>query len=362
MTGTEMMNVQTMNAQPAAVAPKGSMDYVDPAAVAAAEAVKARIQAAYTMAAYHPRNEDQARVRILAACRRPVFAERVEYSKPVGKDYRTGEQQYISGPSIRFAEECIRAWGNIDCQNQVVYEDEDVRRVRVTVTDLETNSSLSKEIQLSKNVERKSEAGREVVRSRVNSYGKTVFIVRATDEEMQTKTDAAISKALRNEGLRLIPQDIVDEAIETARETMRRRDAEDPDAAKKRLIDGFYTLGVQPEQLTEYIGHDLRACTPAELADLRKVFSAIRSGEAKWSDFTAPPEGSAADDAADLAKKKLEDMKKRKAAAKTKAPAASPTLEAEPEDAAVKAAVPPPTSYRTEMESPLPLSDENGSV
>lgn len=309
----EMMNVQAATMQAAVV--QGSnqvMDYVDPAAVAAAESAKARIQAAYTMAAYRPRNEDQARVKILNACRRPAFAERVEYAKPVGKD-RTGQQTYINGPSIRFAELCIREWGNIDCQNQVVYEDDDVRRVRITVTDLETNSSLSKEVQLSKNVERKSDRGREVVRERINSWGDKIFIVRATDDEMQIKTDAAISKALRNEGLRLIPQDIVDEAIDTARATMRDRDAQDPEAAKKKLIDAFYSFGVEPAQLTEYLGHDLKACTPAEIADLRRVYAAIKSGDAKWADFTEPAE-EGVNEGASKAKAKLEDLKTRKAA------------------------------------------------
>lgn len=326
----EMMNVQPAGTQAAVVQGNNQvMNYVDPAAVAAAESAKARIQAAYTMAAYRPRNEDQARVKILNACRRPAFAERVEYAKPVGKD-RSGQQTYINGPSIRFAELCIREWGNIDCQNQVVYEDDDVRRVRITVTDLETNSSLSKEVQLSKNVERKSDKGREVVRERINSWGDKIFVVRATDDEMQIKTDAAISKALRNEGLRLIPQDIVDEAIDTARATMRNRDAEDPEAAKKKLIDAFYSVGVEPAQLMEYLGHEIKMCTPAELADLRRVYSAIRSGDAKWADFMEPAEEEA-NEGASKAKAKLEDLKTRKAAEKAAAESQ------------------PPKSYRKEM-------------
>ena len=60
----------------------GSISYADPAAVAAAEAAKARIQAAYIMAIQRPRSYDQSRIKILEACSRPAFAEKVEYRFP----------------------------------------------------------------------------------------------------------------------------------------------------------------------------------------------------------------------------------------------------------------------------------------
>ena len=99
-----------------------SISYADPAAVAAAEAAKARIQAAYIMAMQRPRSYDQSRIKILEACSRPSFAEKVEYSKPVGGG------KPIVGPSIRFAELALREWGNISYESQVVYDDEITRR------------------------------------------------------------------------------------------------------------------------------------------------------------------------------------------------------------------------------------------
>lgn len=73
----------------------------DPAIAAAAESARARIESAYMVAIRRPRSYDDARSRILEACRRPLFAERVEYAKPVGG--RT-----IKGPSVRFAELALR--------------------------------------------------------------------------------------------------------------------------------------------------------------------------------------------------------------------------------------------------------------
>lgn len=252
--------------------------YSDPSAVAAAESAKARIQSAYMIALHRPRSYDNARLKILSACRRPDFAEKVEYKKPVGNSS-------IVGPSIRFAELALREWGNILYENQVVYDDTLVRRIRVTVIDLESNATFGKELQITKTIERKSNKGREVVSERLNSYGETVYTVIATDDELQTREAALISKALRNEGLRLIPQEIIEEGIKTARETMQRQDKSDPDAARRKLIDAFASLGVMPAEIEKFLGHPLTQCQPSEFQELRTMYAAIRDGEAKWSSF-----------------------------------------------------------------------------
>ena len=75
----------------------GDLRNVDPAAVAAATSAKARIESAFMIALHKPRNVDQSRDRILHACKRPTFAEKVEFAKPVGG-------KTIKGPSVRFAE------------------------------------------------------------------------------------------------------------------------------------------------------------------------------------------------------------------------------------------------------------------
>ena len=256
----------------------------DPSAIAAAESVKARIQAAYIMAINRPRNADDARVRILEACRRPEFAARVEFNKPIGKG--------IKGPTIRFAETAMRLWGNIDSDVQVVYDDDQFRRISIRVTDLETNSTFSKQINIRKTVERKSASGRDgvVIGQRQNSLGETVYIVQSTDDELMTKENALISKAIRNEGLRLIPSDIIDEGLATARETLRKKDAQDPAAAKKRVLDAFATLGVKPKDLEKYLKHSVDSVSPQEIEDLRAVHAAIKEGDATWADYVKADE------------------------------------------------------------------------
>lgn len=250
----------------------------DPAAIAAAETAKTKLQAAYQMALYQPRNVEQARQNLLSACRRPKFAEKAEYSKPVGGST-------IVGPSIRFAETAIREWGNILSDISVVFEDEHNRRIRVNMIDLQTNSQFTKELSVRKTVERRFAKDREVVGERENSKGEKVYIVKATDDEIANKEAAMISKAVRNEGLRLIPSDIIEEALDTARDTLHKQIKDDPGAAMRKVIDAFAGIGVKVASLEKFLGHDVSTCSPKEIQELRNVFGSIRDGEASWNDY-----------------------------------------------------------------------------
>ncbi len=257
----------------------------DPAVAASAEAARARIESAYTVAYRKRRNQDEARIRILEACRRPAFAERVEFSKPVGG-------KTLRGPSVRFAETALRLWENVSVETMVIFEDDFVRRLKVYCTDLESNTTYSKEIVTNKTVERKSAGGdREILGERINSKGEKVFILAATEEETNNKESAAISKSVRNEGLRLIPSDITDEAIAEARKTLKQRDASDPQAAKKALLDAFAAIGVNPKDIEKWLNHSTDQIVPAELEELRGMYRAIQDGESRWIDYIEAKEG-----------------------------------------------------------------------
>ena len=310
--------------------------HIDPAAVAAAESVKARIQAQYLVALSHPRSYDQSRFRIMEACRRPSFADKVEYKKPVGKTT-------ITGPSIRFAELALREWGNIDYSNTVVYDDEMNRRISVVITDLETNTTFSSSIQITKTVERKDNKGRDVISERINSYGEKIYIVKATEDEILTKQAAMISKALRNEGLRLIPQEIIEEAIDIARLTQQKDASSNMDEARKKISDAFGGLGIQPKHLEEYLGHPMSMCVPAEITDLRAIYNAIKNGEAKWNDFVSEDE--------DVRGGALQSAKANLDALKNKLASASPAVQPAHEPEAVAETPTAPAAEPKEAEA-----------
>lgn len=254
---------------------------VETAAGAVAAQAKAMIEARYIMALRRPRDMDVVREKMLKECKRPSFAAVARYQKPIGRD----QSKWPTGPSIRFAESAIRNMTNITVEVMTVYDDREKRIVRVTVTDLEANVPYFQDVTITKTIERRqTKDGDTVLRTRSNSYGDTLYILEATDDDIINKQQALISKAMRTIGLRLIPGDIVDECMEAVVETQRNADAQDPDAAKRKLFDAFALLGVAASQIKAYLGHDGGTLAPQELTDLRSLYAAIRDGEATWRD------------------------------------------------------------------------------
>ena len=262
------------------------------AASASAALAKATIEAKFVIALQRPRSIMSARSAILDACKRPAFAEGAMYRKKQGSKQVNGrwEDNYIEGLSIRFAEQALNAWRNVDVTAVTAWEDENARLIRITVTDLETNLSYSDEAMLQKTVERKKvRDGQDVIGERETSDGGKVFIVRTTDEEMANKVNAAKSKAIRNSGLRLIPQDILEEAEEAIRAT-KEKGGGDPKAQVKKVIDAFGGIGVPPNEIEAYLGHPIEQASPKEIIDLRSIFTTIRDGEARWTDYRTKEE------------------------------------------------------------------------
>jgi hypothetical protein len=268
---------------------------------AAQSRAKAEIEAAFTVALHRPRNIDEVRVRVLEACGRPQFAAAALYAKPIGN-------KKMTGLSIRFAEEAARQMGNIRRVVETIYDDEASRIMRISVTDLETNYTASVEITIQKTVERKDGRGRSIVEQRANSYGDPVFIVIATEDELLTKQNNALSKAARNLLLDMIPGDITAEARAKIEAVRIGEVAADPAAARKALADAFYQLGVSPSALTAFLGHPLEQSSPAEISDLRDYYSAIKAGEATWSDIMRARDGERPEQAEPVAAKKREPI------------------------------------------------------
>lgn len=253
-----------------------SMERRDTAATAAAARAQAEIQARYIVALQRPRNLDEVRIRLLAHTRRPLFAAKARYSKPVG-----GEK--IQGASIRFVETALQEYGNVIPESAVTHDDADQIKCRVSVTDLERNITHAVEVVIDKQVERRfADRGQRVIKTRLNKQGQTVYIVEATADDVANKKASAESKAIRNLGLRILPADLVDEAMESCVKTILEGVKKDPAGERKALMDGFATLGVMPKQLEEYLGHPLDQLVPAELVDLREIYVALRDGETTW--------------------------------------------------------------------------------
>jgi len=254
----------------------GHNELLDPAAVAASEASKERLRAAFIMARQFPRNEERARQRILSACNRPRFAEKAQYAKPVGG-------RKIIGPSIRLAEEVIRHWGNLSAETAIVFEDAERRRIAISVIDLETNVRHTREMTIKKTVERKDPRGRTIISQRTNSTNEVTYLVAATEDELLVKEAALVSKAIRNESLRCIPADIVEDALHQVQKTTVGEFTKDPAEARRKMIDSFGAIGVSVGMLEDYLGHKADFITPPEFVELRGVYRSLKDGITDWT-------------------------------------------------------------------------------
>jgi hypothetical protein len=238
---------------------------------------KAMVEARYTIALNRPRNIDAAWQRLERECKRPAFAQHAIYRKPIGEG--------IEGPSIRLAEAAAQALGNILVETPTWFDDIEKRIMRVVVVDLESNMTYSKDVTIMKRVERsRLGEGQTAIRQRVNSRGRTVYLVEATDDEILNTENALVSKALRTLLLRVIPGWMIEEAMLVVRATRANENARDPDDAKRRVLSAFASLNVTVEQLTEYLGHDAGQLAPKELDELRALYTTLKEGETTWKE------------------------------------------------------------------------------
>lgn len=268
----------------------------------------AQIQSRYAIAMRFPRNVEQVRQDMIRECQRPTFCEidptkhgssLAIYAVPRGnvKDENGNwTKNIIRGCTIRFAEMAARAWKNLSVDVIPIGEDPGQRIFQVNVTDFEANITSSQIVVIPKIVERISNPDNlPVLSQRTNSYGKPVYTLTATEEEISMNAQRLISKARRNLILQCIPGWLIEECTEQINTTAAKKDAEDPDKAKRRIFDAYATVGVTAEQLTEFIGHS-NQLSPAEMEDLRGFFSAMREGATTWKQIVDAKAGDKAPD------------------------------------------------------------------
>lgn len=246
---------------------------VNNTAMALVAAAEAEVKAQCAMAIKFPRDLDVVREKLLKECKRPSFARSALYAKPVGNSK-------VTGLSIRFAEAAIASMGHIHTTIKTLAETPEYRKIEIRVWDAQNMISYADEATIEKTIERRSiPKGQEYIRTRLNTSGDLLYIIRATEDDLLNKVNSAKSKSIRNSGLRMVPGWLLDECKGAVSATARDADAADPDAAKKQIFDSFAQLGVSVDDIKKYLGHDAATLQPAELQVLRELFVAVRDGE-----------------------------------------------------------------------------------
>jgi hypothetical protein len=217
---------------------------------------KAEFDQAVTTAHAYPRSPSKARDRMIGlATLDDQMAEECIYSVP-----RAGKQ--IRGPSIRFAEIVLSAWGNVRCAARVSHEDRIERFVEAEalVHDMETN------------VQYVARARRRIELKRGR---------KSVDPDMiQLAGSAAISVARRNAILGAIPKTVWRRAQEAV-EAVIRGDQKTLVERRDSAFSYFNKMGVPSERILKSLNvNHLDDVTFDHLVDLGGMRSSLKSGDA----------------------------------------------------------------------------------
>lgn len=224
------------------------------------------VQAAMVIAKKFPRNYIQAQDRILQACTRPKLAETALYS------YTKGGTD-ITGPSIRLAEVLAQSWGNMQCGIRELSQVDGESTVEAYAVDLETNYRQSKVFQ--------------VPHIRYYSGGTSKKLTDPREIYENVANNGA--RRLRACILAVIPGDVIESAVKQCEITIKTNVDVTPDGIKV-LLEAFESVSVTQSMLEKRIQCRMEAIRPAQVVNLRKIYTSIRDGmsmPADWFDMEA---------------------------------------------------------------------------
>lgn len=224
------------------------------------------IQAMVFMAKQFPRNQIQAADRILNACTRQTLADSAVYSYPRGG-------QNVEGPSIRLAEVLAQNWGNLDFGIRELSQENGVSTVEAYAWDLETNVRQAKVFQ--------------VAHKRMAKGGtKTLTDPRDIYEIVANQG----SRRLRACILSIIPGDIVEAALAQCSVTQAASVGATPEEIKetiRKLTATMGKFGITAENIQDRYQCRLEAIRPAQIVELRKIYTSLKDSMSKPSDWFA---------------------------------------------------------------------------
>lgn len=204
-----------------------------------------------------PRSEMRAVAMLKESCKIPEFASAAFYAVP----------NRGSGPSIRFAEEAARVYGNFTYGHRELERSKGRSLVEVFAWDIENNNRSTRQITVEHVVDTKNGPKK------------------LTDQaDIDNRIANVASKQMRGRILALLPKSLVMIGIAEAKKTISGNNTLPMAQRIQRVIDLFARISVSTKHLEAYIGHSMDAVTEDEFADLQGVFNAIKEG-AKASEY-----------------------------------------------------------------------------
>ena len=229
-------------------------------AIEASRAI-AEAQGKLVIAKRFPRDEVQAYNRVAQACQRKGIAEKAFYS------YNRGGGT-VSGPTIRFAEELARCWGNIDYGIKELSQDEGKSEMQAYAWDLETNT----------------QSVQNFTNPHIREVGGKAKILTSQRDIYEINANMG-ARRLRSRILAILPTDLVDMAINECKKTLAGNNDEPLIDRVKKMIVAFGKIGVTQERIEKRLGRKVDTMTIDDFTDYIGIYNAIKQGESKIAEW-----------------------------------------------------------------------------
>jgi hypothetical protein len=222
----------------------------------------AEVQSQIFLAKQFPRNEVQAEMKILNACKRKSLAETALYQYPRGSTT-------VTGPSIRLAEAIAQYWGNINFGIKELEQKNGESTVVAYAWDMETNTRQEKVFQ---------------VKHERWAKGKMNKLTDPRDIYELVANNGA--RRLRACILGVIPGDIVDNAVAQCNATLQSAYEEPLKDRVVKILQWFQKqYGITQEMIEAKLGHNVESFTEQDFITLRSINQSLKDGMAKREDF-----------------------------------------------------------------------------
>lgn len=258
-------NVPAMNNGVAAQLDKINQGTV---AIEASRAI-AEAQGKLVIAKRFPRDEVAAYAKAMEACQRPKMAEKAFYAFPRGG-------QTVKGPTIRFAEELARCWGNIDYGIKELSQDDGKSEMQAYAWDLETNA----------------QSVQNFTNPHQREQGKKMVALTSQRDIYENNANMA-TRRLRARILAILPSWFVEDCIAECEKTLAgQNDTPLVDRVKKMVVQ-FARFGVTQEQIEHRLKRKIDTMNADDFTEYIGIYNAIKQNESKVSDwFEAEKEAS----------------------------------------------------------------------
>lgn len=290
----------------------------------------AEAQGQLTLAKRFPRSMAAAMSEFLDTCASPEFAKTAFYAVP----------NRGSGPSIRFAEEAARCYGNFQYGHRELSRQDGRSEIEVFAWDMQNNNYSKRQITVMHVVDTKN--------------GPKKLVDQA---DIDNKIANVASKQMRGRILALLPKHLVASGIEACKQTLAGNSEVPIRERILKMSQAFGRFGVTDTHLQAYLKHPVDQTTVDELADLMGIYNAIKEG-AKASDYfqlgdegaaqTASPAAAAIAKQAAQNQAAAPEAAQAPAQAPAPAPAATRRRAATSPDAAAQQSAAPSNDAKTE--------------